>query len=125
MLFTSFLSPTRQLPKQIVQYHMSKQIMPDGGGGQSLEDEDDQHVDVDVRSKHLPHLLGEESVDMAEVSAYVSPCSSTDESDVSNEQSREEQDVLVTLAFTDNRIQEAVASENWNEVEKRWDELQN
>ncbi len=44
---------------------------------------------------------------------------------MSNEQSREEQDVLVTLGFTDNRIQEAVASENWNEVEKRWNELQN
>ena len=104
---------------------MSKQIMPDGGGGQSLEDEDDQHVDVDVRSKYLPHLLGEESVDMAEVSAYVSPCSSTDESDVANEQRREEQELLLALSYTDNRIQEAVASENWNEVEKRWNELQN
>ena len=123
MLFTCFLSPIQQLPKQIVQYHMSKQVMPDGGGGQSLDD--DQNVDVDVRSKHLPHLLGEESVDMAEVSAYVSPCSSTDESDVSNDQGREEQELLVALSFTDNRIQEAVASENWNEVEKRWNELQN
>jgi len=84
------------LPKQIVQYHMSKQIRSDGGGGQSLEDEDDQQVDVDLcPSNHLPHLLGEESVDMAEVSAYVSPCSSTDESDNSNEQSREDQDVLM------------------------------
>ena len=81
---------------------MSKEISPNGGsdtisGG--LEHGDDQQVvDVDLcPSNQLPHLLGEESVDMAEVSAYVSPCSSTDESDNSSngQSSREDQDLLM------------------------------
>ena len=93
---------TPQLPKQIVQYHMSKEISPSGGSGaalEGLEHEDDQQVvDVDLcPSNQLPHLLGEESVDMAEVSAYVSPCSSTDESDNSSngQSSREDQELLM------------------------------
>ena len=81
---------------------MSKEISPCGGsvtlsGG--LEHEDDQQVvDVDLcPSNRLPHLLGEESVDMAEVSAYVSPCSSTDESDNSSngQSSREDREILM------------------------------
>ena len=88
---------TPQLPKQIVQYHMSKEISPSGGSGTppgGFEHEGDQQmVDVDLcPSSRLPHLLREKSVDMAEVSAYVSPCSSTDESDKSSS-SREDREL--------------------------------
>lgn len=102
LIFSIFLLLTPQLPKQIVQYHMSKEISPSGGSGtisDGSEHKDDQQVvDVDLcPSNQFPHLLGEESVDMAEVSAYVSPCSSTDDSDNSSngQSSRGDQDILM------------------------------
>lgn len=110
---------TPQLPKQIVQYHMSKEISPSGGNGTKLgglgHEDDQQVVDVDLcPSNQFPHLLGEESVDMAEVSAYVSPCSSADESDnSSSEQSsacREDQELL--MAHLENGLMEMEVSRN-------------
>jgi len=77
---------------------MSKEISADGRTGTNAsrlqQEEDQQVVDVDLcPSNHLPpHLLASEgSVDMTEVSAYVSPCSSTDASD----QSREDREILM------------------------------
>lgn len=121
LIFISSLdqSNTPQLPKQIVQYHMSKEISPSGGSGTKLgglgHEDDQQVVDVDLcPSNQFPHLLGEESVDMAEVSAYVSPCSSADESDnSSSEQSsacREDQELL--MAHLENGLMEMEVRRN-------------
>ena len=102
---------TPQLPKQIVQYHMSKEISPSGGSGaalEGLEHEDDQQVvDVDLcPSNRLPHLMREQSVDMAEVSAYVSPCSSTDESDNSSNGQSNQEDRELLMARLEGSLME-------------------
>ena len=104
---------TPQLPKQIVQYHLSKEISPTSSGGSGaalggLEHEGDQQVvDVDLcPSNRLPHLMREQSVDMAEVSAYVSPCSSTDESDNSSNGQSNQEDRELLMARLEGSLME-------------------
>jgi len=80
----------QDLPKQIVQYHMSKQISPDTSIGNSGSTR--RNRDSDLSCSSHPHLMAEyECVDMCEVSAYVSPCSSAEETDDGDEGREEEE----------------------------------
>mmetsp|Transcript_10147 Transcript_10147/g.20277 ORF Transcript_10147/g.20277 Transcript_10147/m.20277 type:complete len:85 (-) Transcript_10147:65-319(-) len=69
---------------------MSKQISPDTSIGNSGSTR--RNRDSDLSCSSHPHLMAEyECVDMCEVSAYVSPCSSAEETDDGDEGREEEE----------------------------------